>query len=548
LNYNQLSFWLLLASVLAFYYRLSHRDQNRLLLVASYVFYGFWDYRFLFLILISTVIDFIGGLGVAGLPLRPWRLIRLAALVMATAVLLCSNVEYGALWDALVSRGSVASALPQTLWDLAVPAGTLGAIALYAVVVRHLYRLPEPSRRKGFLVVSMVANLGILGFFKYYDFFLDSLYTVLTRIGIAQGPVPLLHILLPAGISFYTFQAMSYTIDIYRREAEPTEDFGDFALFVCFFPHLVAGPIMRAHNLLPQVLRPRTIDGRALGEGLWLVVIGLFKKIVIADNMAPIANAVFYRLADNRMEGLTGADVLVGIYAFAFQIYGDFSGYSAIARGISKWLGFELVVNFRQPYLATTPSDFWRRWHISLSTWLRDYLYISLGGNRRGVRKEYRNLTLTMLLGGLWHGASWTFVAWGLYHGAILSVFRMLGIRDVRPSDGWGRYGARTFLMFHLTCFGWLLFRADSFRTVVGALTLVVNDFSPSLMALTPLLLIVFYVGLLGAFEYWTEGEERLDRLMRAPVLVRATACAYLLAMMILFRASQPLEFIYFQF
>jgi D-alanyl-lipoteichoic acid acyltransferase DltB (MBOAT superfamily) len=547
-NYNQLPFWLLFLVVLLPYHRLSHRGQNRLLLVASYLFYGFWDYRFLLLILVSTIIDFIGGLGVAGVVLSRRRLLRLAGLVMGGALLLCAKIRYGPLWEVVRERGELTAALPESLYDLAVPAMVMAAILLYASLLFGLYRLPEQSRRKWFLVVSMVANLGILGFFKYYDFFVDSFQAVLMQVGFLDRPAPLLHIILPAGISFYTFQAMSYTIDIYRREIEPTDNFEDFALFVCFFPHLVAGPIMRAHNLLPQVSSTRRWAPHAFSEGLWLVIIGLFKKIAVADNMAPIANAVFHQLASGRPEELTGAEVLVGVYAFAFQIYGDFSGYSAIARGISKWLGFELIINFRQPYLATTPRDFWRRWHIALSTWLRDYLYIPLGGNKQGVRKEYSNLIVTMLLGGLWHGASWTFVAWGLYHGVILCTFRLLEIREARPSDGWARYVGRVLVMFHLTCVGWLLFRANNFATVRHALGLIFGNFRPSLMAFTPLLLIFFYVVLLIVFELLVEGEDRLDRLMQAPAVVRGLAYTYFLAMLILFHAGRSFEFIYFQF
>src|SRR5262249_15082014 len=230
------------------------------------------------------------------------------------------------------------------------------------------------------------------------------------------------------------------------------------------------------------------------------------------------------------------------------QIYCVCWGYSAIARGISKWLGFELVINFRQPYLATTPSDFWRRWHISLSTWLRDYLYISLGGNRHGVRKEYKNLMLTMLLGGLWHGASWTFVAWGFYQGAILCIFRFLGVRDAKPSQGLGRYLLRLVLMFHLTCAGWLLFRADNFGAVVDALRLMAFEFHPTLTALTPLLLIAFYAAALFLLELWLEGEERLERVLRAPWLVQGAILSYVVIVTLIFHAGRPVDFIYFQF
>jgi D-alanyl-lipoteichoic acid acyltransferase DltB (MBOAT superfamily) len=418
----------------------------------------------------------------------------------------------------------------------------------YGLALPRLYGLPEARRRKTFLVISMVANLGILGFFKYCDFFLRSLHDLLTTIGLAStASSPVLGILLPAGISFYTFQAMSYTIDIYRGDAEPTQDFGDFALFVCFFPHLVAGPIMRAHTLVPQVVRPRARRPGDAAEGTLLVLVGLFKKIVISDNMAPIANWVFLRLASGETRDLSGFEVLVGIYAFAFQIYGDFSGYSAIARGISKWLGFDLVINFRLPYLAVSPSDFWRRWHISLSSWLRDYLYIPLGGSRGGVRKEYRNLMITMLLGGLWHGASWTFVAWGLYHGAILCAFRLGGVRDPRPADG-ARWLVRVIAMFHLTCLGWLLFRADSFTAVVRALTLVATRFHPTMAAGTALALLAFYSGILFAIELAIVGEERLTRWLAAPWAVQGAGYAYLSLMLLLFHAPRAYEFIYFQF
>jgi D-alanyl-lipoteichoic acid acyltransferase DltB (MBOAT superfamily) len=543
-NYNQLAFWLLFAGLIAIYWRLGHRAQNRLLLVASYAFYGFWDYRFLFLILISTVIDFIGGLGVAGVRLARGRRLRLGGLVLGASLLLCANVQYPRLL-----RGEVLAALPHTLADLAIPLATLAALAVYGVALPFLYDLPERARRRWFVAVSMVANLAILGFFKYCDFFIDGFHALGAQLGlVSAADPPLLHIILPAGISFYTFQAMSYTIDIYRGECQPTTDFGDFALFVCFFPHLVAGPIMRAHTLLPQVLRDRRPEPRAFSSGLWLVAIGLFKKIAVADNMAPIANAVFYRLATGDTSALTGADVLVAIYAFAVQIYCDFSGYSAIARGISKWLGFELMINFRQPYLATTPSDFWRRWHISLSTWLRDYLYISLGGNRRGVRREYRNLMTTMLLGGLWHGASWTFVAWGGYHGAILCLFRALGVRDARPQDGVARYLVRLVLMFHLTCLGWLLFRADSFAAVLAALRLLGGAFHPTLAAVTPLVLIAFYAVALMLLELWLAGEERLARVLEAPWLVQGAILSYLIVMTLIFHAGRPVDFIYFQF
>jgi alginate O-acetyltransferase complex protein AlgI len=272
------------------------------------------------------------------------------------------------------------------------------------------------------------------------------------------------------------------------------------------------------------------------------VLVGLFKKVVIADNMAPIANLVFTRLGDGDSH-VGGLEALLGLYAFAFQIYGDFSGYSAIARGISRWLGFELVQNFDLPYLATTPAELWRRWHISLSTWLRDYLYIPLGGNRH---RRSRNLLVTMALGGLWHGASLTFVGWGLYHGLLLVLFRLLGVKEVGPAAGL-RWVVRVVLMFHLTCLGWLLFRADSFAEV-GRMGAALARWAPSPLApamIAELLLLALLPSLL---DLWLRGEKRLDRLWRAPWPVQALGYGYVLAMITFLHAGAAHAFIYFQF
>jgi len=552
MTYTSIVFWPAFALLLLVYWRLNHDRQNSLLLVASYVFYASWDYRFLFLILVSTVIDFVGGLGVAGEKLPQKRLRGIALLLVASAFLLCSNIDYALLWKSLATPDSarILQSLPHRIQDFAVPLATLAVSWAYLAALPALYAAPEAKRRKSFLVISMVANLAILGFFKYFDFFAAGLGNMLASVGLPVSSY-VLGIILPAGISFYTFQAMSYTIDIYRGEVKPTTNLRDFALFICFFPHLVAGPIMRAHTLLPQVVEPRRVKEGDIEEGLLLILLGLFKKIVIADNMAPIANAMFFRLSSGDGAPLSGGEVLVGLYAFAFQIYGDFSGYSSIARGISKWLGYELVVNFRMPYLAVSPADFWRRWHISLSTWLRDYLYIPLGGNRRGALFTYRNLMLTMLLGGLWHGASWTFVAWGFYHGALLCAFRRLGIRDVSAQGNLKDklvWLFRVALMFHLTCFGWLLFRAESFGAVLSACQMMLTRPAFPLLALTTLAVIFFYCALLFALEWVLDGEIRLGQLRRSPWATRAAVYGYFAFMLISFPAFQAHEFIYFQF
>src|SRR5215471_9328656 len=319
-----------------------------------------------------------------------------------------------------------------------------------------LDRLTDQRRRRMVMTLSIAFNLSLLGFFKYFNFFSANLAALFAALGWRLDFVTV-HVLLPIGISFYTFVTMSYVIDVYRREITPTRNFVDFAVFVAYFPHLVAGPILRATKLLPQIAHPRHPRRDQIVQGLWLIAWGFFQKIFVADNLAPVASRVFAHGAQP-----AGVNVLLGVYAFAFQIYGDFAGYSNIARGTSKLMGIELVENFRFPYLVRTPQAFWRHWHISLSTWLRDYLYIPLGGSRGSPGETRRNLLITMLLGGLWHGAAWTFVLWGLYQGILLVLYRpyaatIEGWRGMRRFAAW-------IVMFHLTCLGWLIFRAPSLR------------------------------------------------------------------------------------
>src|SRR3954447_14783227 len=281
-------------------------------------------------------------------------------------------------------------------------------------------RIETPRKRKLFVAISMALNLGMLGYFKYYNFFAESLQVALARMGL-EVPLAQLNVVLPIGISFYTFQSMSYVIDVYRRDIKPTRNIVEFAAFVSFFPHLVAGPIMRPTTLLPQIERRRHFDLDQFYQGAYLVFWGLTKKVVVADNLALFVNDLF-----GKWQTIDGGLALLAIYAVAFQIYCDFSGYPDAARDIAKMLGFELALNFDLPYFATSPKDFWARWHISLSTWLRDYLYIPLGGSRGGTLLLYRNLMLTMVIGGLWHGAAWTFVLWGVYQGVLLVGHRVL--------------------------------------------------------------------------------------------------------------------------
>jgi D-alanyl-lipoteichoic acid acyltransferase DltB (MBOAT superfamily) len=406
-------------------------------------------------------------------------------------------------------------------------------------------RVEEPRRRKTVVALSMALNLGMLGFFKYYNFFAESLHEALARAGLSIS-MGTLEVALPIGISFYTFQSMSYVIDVYRREIPPTRNLVQFAAFVSFFPHLVAGPIMRPTTLLPQISTPRRFDLQQFYEGSYLIFWGLLKKVVVADNLAPIVNDLF-----GKWQTLDGGSALLAVYAFAFQIYGDFSGYTDIARGVSKCLGFELSLNFNLPYFATSPRDFWTRWHISLSQWLRDYLYISMGGSRGGVVRTYRNLMITMILGGLWHGPAWTFVLWGVYHGVLLVGHRIAEpwLRRIDPPDPVDRAcwkALRIAVTFHLVCAGWLLFRAGSVEQALGLLSAMVQRPAiPAARYLVPVLVVVIPLLIVQLIQYLADD---LDVIARTPWYVRSvfyTACFYAIVLGANFGGQQ---FIYFQF
>ncbi|MCB0223117.1 MAG: MBOAT family protein [Anaerolineae bacterium] len=337
----------------------------------------------------------------------------------------------------------------------------------------QMARTERRAARLALLLISVISNLTILLAFKYFNFFSDSLRAILAQASIFYDP-PLVEVLLPVGISFYTFQIIGYSIDVYRRRLEPERHLGYFALFVAFFPQLVAGPIERAAHMLPQFRRRFELDAARLTGGLQLVLWGLFKKVVIADRLGLYVDAVY-----NQPTTYTGWPIWVATFFFAFQIYCDFSGYTDIALGLARMMGFDLMENFKQPYFAASPVDFWRRWHISLSTWFRDYLYIPLGGNRVTVSRWYANLFIVFLVSGLWHGANWTFVVWGGLHG--LYVIVEVATQGVRA--GWNRrlglnrwpglltVGSRL-LTFSLICLTWLFFRANS---VGDALTLLAH-------------------------------------------------------------------------
>ncbi|MHC5053844.1 MAG: MBOAT family O-acyltransferase [Planctomycetota bacterium] len=357
-----------------------------------------------------------------------------------------------------------------------------------------------------------------------------------------RAHAPTLDIILPVGISFYTFQAIGYTVDVYRREIEPARSALDFALFVSFFPQLVAGPIERARDLLPQIERPRRVTREDVRLGLWWLALGYFKKVVLADSLAPF---VEYAFANPDVVG--GVTSLAGLVGFAVQIYGDFAGYSLIARGLARLMGIRLVENFRMPYLATDPRDFWRRWHVSLSTWMRDYVYIPLGGSRSGRARTCVSLMTTMVLGGLWHGAGWNFVIWGAYHGALVALCRVAEPDGCPKGISLPRRAARTAVTFVLVLLGWLIFRAPSTGSLGAILANIFGDFRWTVEAGRYVLPAATLLGLLLAYHMWLERSGDTSALARMERGARIGAFTFLAlsALAVGFRAT---PFIYFQF
>ncbi len=473
--FNSLEFAVFLPIVLALYYCLATRAQNVLLLAAGYVFYGWWDWRFLGLLALSTLLDYVVGI-----------------------------------------------ALPQV----------------------------AASRRKLLLTASIASNLTILGFFKYFNFFVGSTVALLEKLGV-HASLPALHIILPVGVSFYTFQSIAYTIDVYRGRVQPERNLLNYALYVAYFPQLLAGPIERADHLIRQLVAPRVVNARFLYSGAFLILVGFFKKVGIADSVAPTVEEVFSH--SGTMSWLV---LLKGVWFFTIQIYCDFSGYTDMARGISRLLGIDLMENFNQPYLSASITEFWRRWHISLSTWLRDYLYIPLGGNRGGAFLTYRNLMITMLLGGLWHGANWTFVIWGGIHGFYLAAHKLI-LGDRPPAERAPLAGALGVVKrlacvlgtLHLVMITWVFFRAASLGQAVDFLTgLLTFRGGFAAFNVRDVVLIAFYASLVLVVD-WPQ-YRRKDHLavLRWPVLARGATIAAMLLLLLVLGENSETPFIYFQF
>lgn len=474
--FNSFIFFVFLAVVIPLYYLIPKFWRKYFLIFSSYVFYGYWDWRFCSLLLISTIVDFYAS--------------------------------------------------------------------------KYMDRTEDQKKRKLFLMISVVTNLGILGFFKYFQFFVDSVSPVA---GIFGGNLDYLHmnIILPVGISFYTFQTMSYTIDVYRRNIKPASSFADFSLYVSFFPQLVAGPIERAGHLLPQIKVMNKPTREQVNTGIILIVTGLFKKVMIGDTTGRIVDNIF-----SNPEFYKSDELLAALVLFSIQIYADFSGYSSIARGTARLFGIDLMRNFEQPYLSSNITEFWRRWHISLSTWLKDYLYVPLGGNRKGEFRTYVNLIITMLLGGLWHGANWTFVIWGGLHGMYLSVHKLL-LRGRKIKERFEYtnfsslliFSSKVLLTFSLVLITWLFFRAENFSQSFFIIGKFINwengEFTMRFFRIT--VVFVFVVFLFDFLEYYTRKHSFLSLIRSLPIRFAVMSALFFVTLLYMFQ-SNPLPFIYFQF
>jgi alginate O-acetyltransferase complex protein AlgI len=476
--FNSIDFAIFLPIVFLLYWIIPKkhlRIQNGLVVIASYVFYGWWDFRFLTLIFFSTVIDYFVG--------------------------------------------------------------------------RGLMRQEKTGRRKLLLLISVFVNLGFLGFFKYYNFFLENFVEAFSFFG-REIQSNSLNIILPVGISFYTFQTMSYTIDVYRKQMKPTKDFIAFSAFVSFFPQLVAGPIERASNLLPQFFTSRKFDYSQAADGLRQILWGLFKKIVVADNCAEFANQIF-----NNSDGYGGSTLILGAILFAFQIYGDFSGYSDIAIGTARLFGFRLMRNFAFPYFSRDIAEFWRRWHISLSSWFRDYVYIPLGGSRVNNFTKIRNTFIIFIVSGFWHGANWTFIVWGALNALYflpLLLFQANRKNIGNVAAGRALPSIREFLSmfvtFTLTCVAWIFFRAES---ITHALSILGEILSSSIFVFPEIIPIkvILIISVFLIIEWiGREGEYAISSIQFHLGKPWRYAFYYILIISIFWFGGNQQQFIYFQF
>ncbi|MDP4266996.1 MAG: MBOAT family O-acyltransferase [Bacteroidota bacterium] len=408
-------------------------------------------------------------------------------------------------------------------------------------LAKWIDKTEHKAGRKAILIISLLVNFGLLGYFKYTNFFIDIVNDV------SNKNISHLNIFLPIGISFYIFQSLSYTIDIYRKKLKPLSSIFDFSFYISFFPHIVAGPIVRAIDFLPQIRKNKVIDRFDIGYALYLIIGGLFKKAIISDYIS--INFVD-RVFDNPTL-YSGFENLMAVYGYALQIYCDFSGYSDMAIGIALLLGYRLKMNFDSPYQSSSITEFWRRWHISLSSWLKDYLYISLGGNRKGKIRQYFNLMVTMLLGGLWHGASWKFIMWGGLHGIALSIEKMFKIPDIVKKNVIFKI-IGVIITFHIVCLCWIFFRATSFESAIIIMKQIVNAFNPDI-ALQVIVgykevFILFALGY--ALHFIPKNIELFiqNKFSLTPFILKPIVLAMVIWLVIQVKSSDIQPFIYFQF
>jgi D-alanyl-lipoteichoic acid acyltransferase DltB (MBOAT superfamily) len=474
--FNSIAFLIFLPIVFALYWFVFKRSlkwQNIFVIAASYFFYGWWDWRFLFLLLFSSVMDFSFGLAIG--------------------------------------------------------------------------KTENAKRRKWLLLASLIINLGILGFFKYFNFFVDSFIDAFAFTGL-QLHSSTLKVILPVGISFYTFQSLSYTIDIYRRNIQPTKSLINYLAFVSFFPQLVAGPIERAKHLLPQFERPRVFSGEEAADGLKLILWGFFKKVAVADTCAVWANSIF-----NDYQTLSGPTLFLGAIFFTFQIYGDFSGYSDIARGLSKIFGFDLMKNFNLPYFSRSIKEFWSRWHISLSTWFKDYVYIPLGGSRCSKPRQIFNTLVTFTVSGLWHGANWTFVVWGFLNGLFMTPGILLGEKVPGKIAAAGKLLAgpkeamRIAATFLLTVLAWIFFRSQSLGDAFAFIERMLQGGAVNKTFLRPDALLL--IAILLIIEWKQREKDHPLKIDHENVYFRWAGYLFVLLLVLYFgNFRDPQSFIYFQF
>lgn len=481
--FNSLSFFFFLLVVYILYWKLFYKNakhQNLFSLFTSYLFYSFWDWRFLTLIFVSTTLDF--------------------------------------------------------------------------VIAKQIHKTPIDKHRKYWLYTSIFVNLTLLGFFKYFNFFISSWEHLLTQIGFEQNNSWTLKIILPVGISFYTFQTLSYSFDIYLKRISPSKNFVQFAAFVSFFPQLVAGPIERAADLLPQIASKRTFSYQQCTQGIKLILWGLFKKVVIADSIAPIVDDIFSNYND-----YTASTLLLGVSLFSFQIYGDFSGYSDIAIGTAKLFGIELNSNFKFPMFSRNIAEYWQRWHISLSTWFRHYLYIPLGGSKLGKKKAIRNIIIVFLISGFWHGANWTFIIWGAIHAILyipvfLSGTNRIYINSIVAQNTWLpslKEIGQMLLTFLLVTVSRIFFRSPNVRDAFGYIQQIYTNFTfesyshpMGYRMIDYFILLICFVG----YEFYIRKDERSPFQFKSKVVRFFAYCLIIFLMLLFYDDQTDRSFIYFQF